>query len=268
MRITKRKKISIASSKSSHSITLYYQKIPQERFNALNDDEKYSFLVLGHVHDEISWLQRMAYAASRYSYSSSPKKSDLETSAQTMQATFLTRLLFGKLREFEVLLDDSTILKDFIKQYFNPEDRSCGEMQIKAIAEAFEKNSWIRTARNKHFLHYPRRNDIEEILNGGIVNWEVKVFHGKKSANTFYPTSDAMANLAWFRLVCPDDPMKGLDIALSELGNIAQLSLKALEISIGHFINEKLMQFSDNQEVSLTVSETIDSLRLPYFVKA
>lgn len=263
MRREKRKKIARISLKSSNKIELHHQKIPKERFAALSDDEKYCFLLLGHIHDEISWLQRMAYAASRYE----PRGVDVESSAQMMQATFLARLFLGKLFEAKVVLNKGTLLREFIVAYFNPDDHQAGNAKFQEITDAFEKNSWIQTARNKHFLHYPSRSDANEILTNKDIEWEVDVYHGIRSSNTFYPTSDVMANLAWLRLVEPNDPIKGLDMALEILQNIARSTLESLEISIGHFINEKLMDLSDSRPIFLDVPETIENFRLHYFLK-
>ena len=118
--------MSYSLKQKSHAITLYHQRVPRDRFDALSPEEKYCFLLLGHVHDEISWLQRMAYAASRQK----PRESEVECSASMMQAMFMARLFLGKLFEIHVALDKSKPLQEFIALYFKPDDSSAGEEKV------------------------------------------------------------------------------------------------------------------------------------------
>jgi hypothetical protein len=83
----------------SRPITLYYQRISPESCKALTEEHRYCSLVLGHIHDELSWLQRMAFLATR----THQFRNEAERQGVMMQAKMLARLLFGKLFEFQVL---------------------------------------------------------------------------------------------------------------------------------------------------------------------
>lgn len=238
--------------------------LPRSKFDALPETARYCFLLLGHVHDEISWLQRMAYAASRAKI----RKSAIEKSGKMMQATFLCRLLLGKLFEFrKVMIAQNSPIQQFITDYFEPADRAAGAAKVAAIQEFYRTEKWIRVARNKHFLHYPTIEDVSDTLNDPMIEWHPEVVHGEHSANTLYLTSDVMANYAWFRLANPDNPMQGFDEALNTLRELAQLTLSAIEQSLGHFIDVNLMALSDHKKISLPVSQTLNDVDLNYFVK-
>jgi hypothetical protein len=56
---TKKKKNQNKAYFKPQYVKLYHQLMPSEKFNALSVGDRYCFLVLGHIHDEISWLQRM-----------------------------------------------------------------------------------------------------------------------------------------------------------------------------------------------------------------
>ena len=248
--------------KTLKKIALFLQKIPHDKFNALTIEEKYCFLTLGHVHDEISWLQRMAYIASK----SDTKGHDLEMSGKMMQATFLARLLLGKLFEFKVVMGSSeSIISKFITIYYCPSDKSTGSAQVKTISDYYLEEKWIRTARNKHFLHYPSLSDVQETLKDPNIEWLPEIAHGKISSNTFYPTSDVMANYAWLKLENPKEPMKGLNEALGTIRELALLTIKTLEQSIGYFVDDKLLKLSENHEIKLS-AESIYEIKLNYFV--
>jgi hypothetical protein len=152
--------------------------------------------------------------------------------------------------------------------YFNPKDKSEGTAKIESILEHHKKKEWIRTARNKHFLHYPNQSDVDELLNDPQLEWDVTVVHGKKSSNTLYPASDVMANYAWFKLANTNKPMEGFDEALETILVLARETLNTLEQSIGFFIEERLINLSDNEEVTMHVSESIHDVRLSYFMNS
>ncbi len=246
------------------SVTLFHQQIPREKFEALPEVQRYCFLLLGHIHNEISWLQRMAYIASR----SGSHLGHLEGSGNMMQATFLARLLLGKLFEFQkVLRPEESPIRGFIGDYFRPTDKAAGATQVATILAHYESEEWIALARNKHFLHYPTLGDARPTLNDPNIEWHVEIAHGKKSSNTFYPTSDFMANYSWLRLTNSGLPVKALKHALKVERILAALTLSTLEQSIGHFVDTTLMHLSDHEVVKIRMGQSIHDMRLNYFVK-
>lgn len=243
-------------------ITLFHQKISRASYDALSIEDKYCFLTLGHIHDEISWLQRMAYIASR----SASDGHNLESAGNIMQVTFLARLLLGKLFEFSIVMGGrQSILSKFISKYYDPNDINAGEVQVKTLNDAYSKEKWIRFARNKHFLHYPTLGDVQETLNDPNIEWYPEIAHGKVSSNTFYPTSDVLANYAWFKLANPSDPIKGFDEALGTIRELALTTITTLERSIGYFVEDKLQRLAVNDEIKLS-AQSIYEIKLNYFV--
>lgn len=266
MKISKRRHFRKAKGerKSTESATIFLQRIPKDKFDRLSEADRYCFLLLGHIHDEISWLQRMAYVATR----SAPRGSKLERAGNMMQATFLARLLLGKLFEFKKVMGaEGSPISQFIANYFRPDDKALGTAQVEAILGFYKKEKWIRVARNKHFLHYPALADVVGTLNDPELEWHVEIAHGKKSSNTFYPASDVMANYAWFRLANPNEPMKGLAEALDTIRELAQLTLSSLEQSIGYFVDKNLLELSTNAKIRIPALQSIHDVRLDYFVK-
>lgn len=244
-------------------ITLYRQRIPKEKFDSLSEVDRYCFLLLGHVHDEISWLQRMALIASQSGLSDDAA----QQSGDMMQMTFLARLLLGKLFEFKrVLSTDSSPLPQFIASSFDPEDEKVGRSRVDEILAYYRKEKWIRVARNKHFLHYPDFTDVIDTIKDPEIDWQVDIYHGKKSANTLFPTSDVMANYAWFRLANPKSPMEGFTEALDTIRELAKLTLGTLEYTLANFVDRRLLDLSDNEEIKLTVRDNLKDLRLSYFI--
>jgi hypothetical protein len=242
-------------------ITLFHQKISSYKFDELTTEEKYCFLTLGHIHNEISWLQRMSYISSK---SDDINSNQIKSTGNLMQAIFLAKLLLAKLFEFNILMESQTLIPEFIKTYFNPKN-SEGTEKLEAIVKLFSSEEWIRAARNKHFLHYPKLNDVRGTIESPDIVWDLEVIHGKNSSNTFYPTSDVMANYAWYALANPRNPMQGFSEALTTIRELALLTLNTLEQSLGYFTDSKLQDLSDHKKINL-FAESIHDSRLNYFL--
>lgn len=243
-------------------VTLFHQKISPDKFKALNDEDKYCFLLLGHVHNEINWLQRMALIVTQYHRDGN----NLEASGRMMQAMLVSRLFLAKLYEFSVVLSDQKVLRRFVSEYFDPKDKAKGEKQLVELDRLFETNAWIQTARNAHFLHYPKLGQVKETINDPEILWEPEVAHGRHRSNTFYPTSDVLANYSWFRLADTNEPMNGLAKALDTLNEISRITLDAIEQSIGYFIDAKLQKLEDSTQVTVFVPSSLSDIELNFFV--
>lgn len=212
----KRYRPTLNKRRATSRITLFQQKIPSTKFSTLKTEDKYCLLMLGHIHNELSWLHRMSYISSK---SEEIGRNTIKSTGNLMQAIFLARLLLAKLFEFNILMESQSIIKTFIEKNFEPKDSKVGFKKVEEILNLFSSEDWIRTARNKHFLHYPKLNDVRETIDSPDIIWELEVFHGKSSSNTFYPTSDVMANYAWYALANPNNPMQGLNESLKKLEN-------------------------------------------------
>jgi hypothetical protein len=190
----------------------------------------------------------------------------LESSGRMMQALLVSRLFIAKLYEFSVILRSQKDLGDFLKRYFCIEDVSKGEEKFGKLMGLFASNSWIQTARNRHFLHYPTLSQVRQTLNDPMIQWEPEVAHGEKGINTFYPTSDVLANYSWFRLANDQEPMDGLKAALEAANEISALCLNLIELSVGNFIHETLISLESNTEMNIWASSALSDIELNFFI--
>lgn len=241
-------------------ILLRHQIIPPARFSALSDDEKYAFLVLGHVYNELSWLQRTAIL-----FSKSRPKGEIQINGAVSQTLTAARLFLGKLNEFRILLNDQPLLKRFIVDHFDNADRPHGQRALDELMALFDGNPWLHTARNKHFLHYPKKNDVIDTILDTNINWEPEILHGEESANTLFPTSDVLGNYSWFRLADGTNPVRGLQDALKAAKELCGASLHIIERSLALFVNARMHPLSEYTEVELYVPK-IEDINIDFFM--
>jgi hypothetical protein len=236
-------------SEKKTSIRLHEQIVSGAVFAVVPDSDQYALLVLGHVFQEISWLQRMLYVA-RENIAS---ESEIEKDGDAFQLLFLTRLMLGKLKEFDTLLEKEKKIVTFLVANFDPESPARGTAAVEGIQAKFASNTWIRTGRNKHFLHYPIFNDVKTALGYIDSNWDYKVYHSELSTLTLYKTADAFANLAWFNLADSEDPFRGFNSALDALLFIAGDVLALIELALGHQLSGPLAREGDTKQVVMAV---------------
>jgi len=247
--------------RSGGTITLFRQDIPVAKFTALSIQDRYCLLLMGHIHDELSWLQRMAYIASR----SEPGSSREANSANMMQALLVSRLFLGKLHEFYVVFRDVPALRLFVEAHYSTTP-GAGAVKVADIEASFNSHVWLRTARNQSFLHYPTLGQATPTLEDPNVVWDLEIIHGRKTANTMYPTADVFANLHWFKIANPQDAMGGLAGALDAAKGLALLVMQTLEQTIGNFVHRNLQDLSSHEVIRLPVRDSIYDVRIDYFM--
>ncbi|MNT57246.1 hypothetical protein D3C72_1946050 [compost metagenome] len=60
--------------------------------------------------------------------------------------------------------------------------------------------------------------------------------------------------------------MEGFTEALDTIRELAKLTLGTLEYTLANFVDRRLLDLSDNEEIKLTVRDNLKDLRLSYFI--
>jgi len=182
-----------------------------------------------------------------------------------MQTLLVGRLFLGKLHEFYVVFRDVPALRAFVETHYST-TAGAGAAKVAEIETSFDSHTWLRKARNQSFLHYPTLGQATGTLEDPNVVWDLAIIHGRKTANTMYPTADVFANMHWFKIANPHNAMDGLADALDAAKGLALLVMQALEQTIGHFVHRNLQDLSEHEVIRMPVRESIYDLRMNYFV--
>lgn len=245
----KRLRKTLGRSVPKSAIRVHEQVVSGSVFAKIPPADQYALLLLGHIFHEISWLQRMLYIAQK----NIDAESSIVKDGHALQLMFLTRLMLGKLIEFDTLLRDEKRIGDFLCTNFVRESPAEGRAAVESVLAQFSSNGWIRKARNKHFSHYPVFNDVKVALNNVNEHWDFRVYYGDRSAHTLYATADAFANLAWLNLADTGDPARGLNKGLEVLLSIAGETLALIELALGHYLRGPVAREGDTRQMVLSV---------------
>jgi hypothetical protein len=257
-----RKKKLITFKAKSMSIGFHHVSFTQEQFSKLSIEQRYCVLLLGHIQHEISWLQRLMYITGR----SGRNHTDLENAGQTMQGAIVLRLLLGKLNEFRTKVEETKIIRTFLQDWCDPDEPREGAERITRLLALFSSNPWLQSARNRHFLHYPTLGNVRDTLEDENMQWDFEMFAADSTMNSIYPTADVMANLAWCRLVNPEDSLQGLNQAYGSMTELSGEVIQILELAIGHFVDRNLGSVLAGNKISLEVQTDVQDIRLPFFM--
>ncbi|MNJ99103.1 hypothetical protein D3C87_168770 [compost metagenome] len=258
-----RKKKTVAVKATLPNLRFLHVEVTQERFLELSVEMRYCVLLLSHIQHEISWLQRMMFIASR-----APVNPDdeMEKNGTVMQASLVLRLLLGKLNEFRISVNDTPIILTFLQDWCDPDNPAAGAKKVTTLMELFESNHWLRSARNKHFLHYPTLNDVRNTLEDRDFEWRFDMYVANSSMNSLCPTADIMANLAWYKLVDSENAITGLDRAYDSMAKLSRDVIEVLESSLGYFIDRNVSRISEGKTVSMKARVCVNDIKLPFFM--
>jgi hypothetical protein len=257
MRPKKRRKATPVPYRATLKLLRQYAKNGELR--KLKPEDLYCLELTGHIQNEISWLQRAAYISSKEKIGK-----DFHTVAgQVMQTGIILRILIGKVNEVQVVLEKNKKVRAFLEQWYDVTNNGSGAALINEIEQAFEDNVWIRTGRNKHFLHYPSFNDVAEAMSTDGFQFELEIFHAEKMANTVYASADAFFNLAWFRLV-DADPFAGFGAALDTVIGITKQLQELMHSATINFIRLNLA--TEESTHYTTAKYALDKFEFPFYL--
>jgi hypothetical protein len=238
---------------------------PNAEFRKISVENQYCYYLLSHAVQEISWLQRAAYVAlnSGKSEIGSDESRSAERAACVMQTCLLVRMLLGKTNELRELLE-SEIVRQFVWAWFDSSEPEHGKAALQELMDDFTKNQWLRTARHKHFLHYPKFNDARPTLEDPSFGGEIEVYLAPHTTNNLHSAADAFANLAWFKRVNNEKPFDGFKEAIEAM---SALSVR-IETLLSHVVHGFLVGnvAYEKTKITVPVQTTLEAMRMPFFL--
>lgn len=159
---------------------------PKESLEGVPVEDRYTYLTLGHMFNELMALQRLLSF-------SLPRDEDVEPAvrdAKFGQAMLVLRVTAGKLYEAHKALD-AREMSGSIRTRFLPL-LSDGADRWKRLRDAKRSVGWLNDVRNDVAFHFPTFSETAPLLaaDGGA---EIEVYGDSRSGNTFHKTSEGFA---------------------------------------------------------------------------
>lgn len=179
---------------------------------ALDPHRRYVFALVGHVFNELMLLQKWVHISRK-----PPGNPGPEEDAAVGVTMFLVRLLSAKV--YEALHEDALTKKSVAEvlraDYFGSVDGL--NEQWDAVLAMHAKLEWLGWIRNKGGFHYMNATQWAPGLEDPMCDGAY-AYVGKRYGDTYFHWAEMTAALPAMKHVNPDDPFKGLDQMVSELG--------------------------------------------------
>jgi hypothetical protein len=181
---------------------------------ALSPHQRYVFALVGHVFNELLLLQKWVHISRRPPGDPGPQED-----AAVGITMFLIRLLSSKV--YEALHEDALTkqsVADVLRTDYFGRVEGLNEKWGDVLSQ-HEKLEWLGWIRNKGGFHYMSSGQWTPHLADSICDGAY-IYTGKRHGDTYFHWAEMTAALPAMRHVNGDDPFKGLEQMLDELGQL------------------------------------------------
>lgn len=188
---------------------IYEIPISEQQLDSIPANERFFFIQIGHLANELSTLNRLLLFMSN-----SSDTTELERWARNSQVLLLVRLCSGKLFEGWQMLQRDYFGSKLSKEYDGLLDES-GKSSLAEIKLYFSKNNLIKDIRDSFAFHCPSddlKNQLQRIKDTGTLYIYLGYAHG----NSFYSFADVLVGSAMLSKVQGADPQQAMDTLFAD----------------------------------------------------
>ena len=221
------------------NVEMYEIKVPISAIRALSNEQRYAYYLLGHMFNELMFLQKLA----GFSVSTMTRHSDKRpsrTNPEQAQALFLFRIASAKVWEAV-----KSIRSDVVRQVLCGDIFPCmidGESRLKALNVAINSAQWLPAIRNGIGFHYPAFDRWEDFVTPGDDWVDDSVFLSSRSGNVFYDGSDAIVKHWMFRQKSSKMPTDGIAPLIDDMIHLLTETTNFLQEVLGVFLEHLLLE--------------------------
>lgn len=246
---------------ANRSITVKELKIPISAVSALNEHQRYTYYLLGHIFNELMCLQKIIMF-------SVPKHGDIRTARldpEIGQILLFFRLASGKVLEASQLINNG-IVSRVLEQIIFPK-LSDGSSRLEALNVKLSVAEWLIKIRNKLSFHYPSFGDWKDVTTPNADWIPDLIFMEELSGNVFYSGPENVARYWMFGRINSDDPSKGVTPLIDELIDLLTVMTSFLEDVLSVFIVEVLLNGSEKpRDIGKVSAPDAKSVAIPFWI--
>lgn len=199
---------------------------------ALDPHRRYVFALVAHIFNELMLLQKWVHISRKPPGNPGPQED-----AAVGLTMFLIRLLSAKVYEalHEDALTKHSVAEVLRGDYFG---------NVEGLNEAWDavlaqhaKLEWLRWVRNKCGFHYMNANQWAPGLEDSMCDGAY-AYIGKRYGDTYYHWAEMTAALPAMKHVNSEDPFKGLDQMITDLGQLLHGITDCLALGLQAFLKK------------------------------
>jgi hypothetical protein len=232
-------------------IPVYRIKVPKAVFQKMQEDERLSLILLGHMFNQMAVQFKMLRLSMN-----NDAPDEIEQSVSAAQTHILLRLFLGGVFEtWEAI--NIRILKQPIWEKFFSRISTAGQDGVKILQEHFSDSNLLAKIRNNVAYHYPNDKVLRKAFDatGEEESWEWCLAH--EITNSFYFLSDVVVSYSFIAITGEPDATSAFKIVMGEVAKVAN-ALNDFMMALMQAIAEKYFPEA-KREIVLKVQNAPDA---------
>lgn len=240
---------------------VYEIKLTKKQLLSLPEKERPLFFQLGHVFNEISFLNKLLLMVS------STEVGGLERKGMAMQSMIVARIFIGKVFEAWLMLEKE-LLKTKLMLDLDQHLPDEAKQALQHLKRYFGRSNLLATIRNKFSFHYLSEH-IDDVMNAVEDEKEFKLVLGDSYANTMHDFAEEIVSFAMLQKTDKESAQEAMD---NIIGDLVKISGKLLTF-IGHasaaIFHLRLGQSWDDfdwKECDVDAPISLENFKIPFFL--
>ena len=188
---------------------VYEIKLTTQQLSRLPKLERPLFFQLGHVFNEISFLNKLLLLVSN------TNAVGLERKGMAAQSMIVARIFIGKVFEAWLMIERE-LLKTKLMPDLDKHLPDEAKQALQNLKKYFGKNNLLSAIRNKFSFHYLSEH-IDEILDTFEDNREFKLIIGNSNANTLHDFAEEIVTFAMLQKTGEQSAQSAMDRIIGDL---------------------------------------------------
>jgi len=201
---------------------IYEIKLTKAQFLSLPENERALFFQLGHVFNELSFLNKLLYMVSDLDLEGIEKK------GMTAQSMIVARIFIGKVFESWRMLQKQ-LFKSKLMLELEPHLPDEAKNALDELNGYFGKNNLLPTIRNEFSFHYSSKH-IDEVFNTTENEKEFSLILGSTDANTLHDYAEQIVSFGMLQKTNEESWRAAMDKMIGDLVKTSGL----LKTFVGH----------------------------------
>lgn len=240
---------------------VYEITLTKQQLLSLPEKERPLFFQLGHVFNEISFLNKLLIMVSH------TEAAGLERKGMTVQSMIVARIFIGKAFEAWRMLEKE-LLKTKLMLDLDQHLPDEAKQALQYLKRYFGGTSLLATIRNKFSFHYLSEH-IDEVMSAVPDEKEFKLVLGDSHANTLHDFAEEVVSFGMLQKTHAESAQGAMN---NIIGDLAEISGNLLSF-IGHLsaamFHERLGRSWDAfawKEYDIDPPKSLESFKIPFFL--
>ncbi len=245
---------------ANRSVEMYELHIPLAAVKQLPEGLRYSYYVIGHIFNEIVSLRKLVGFCIPKHEDKRPGRSAPEQG----QLMFFARITASKMWEAILTLRKKEIQEALRTDIFPKMEN--GSARFHELNKAFNSASWLKPIRDGIGFHYPTFEKWKKHTTPDAEWVDDIIFLGKQSGNTFYASSDALAQTWMFSQYGASTVQDAVVPLINQLIELLTEIIKFLEDVLNIFVRDILLQKRSKPKfVGKVIAPEHEQLSVPFW---